>query len=1424
MIEQNKENVDGGRSLPLSRRELVHGATATGLTGALAGCLGEVEREYEATPGTVPAETAKAYNLDLTPDVTEHNGTVKRDLGVVNVSANVTAYTTRYESVGDSHPSGERSSTSPPSPSQSPATPSPQTTHATTAARTPPVDEESDDERLPAETPTTQATSTAAQAQTPEPTSTNTANRRSPDERTEEGVSTEHTATPQPTPGPTERRTDIEAVEPDTLNINSTPNPTFVGQSLNPAATKSIEQLIEEETRAFEQACNCTIENPRRLEVKLVDPLQAELTEGDIGATVFHFEKESDALSDVPKSTELLDEEKPIEFFLVPSHGETQNTVQTTLVAATKTTGQLESGSSEAVVVSYVSNYSHPRTAGVTLVSMPDEGDGGSTGADSGEGSGGQERALLAVSDVRETAEQLRGLCPSVTGKGGETAASATPTEETDVPQCPDDFDVPPAEEVSLRGFQNESSLMYVEMGEELVYPPIEIEAAKASYLGLDYELIGPDEEMLVNTREYYKLEPGINTVPTSQRSTEIDYYEYSLDSREIDAELVNTLRSEGAKLEVACHSCGEGYDPATASIDVKFLGDWDASIEVQEIELEEHPIEVETVTDPGVVGFPWGTLYKGRVEDDDMALYANGDQLYKAPYISNLTRTGETSFAFVRWKDGDPFEVIKYSPQGGKDAWAIEQVEHDNYNEVARFSSSQGKPVWFEEEPVQVGLEPPDYLSTTWGVLRAGDDPIAWGGHYAEYDQVIKMVGPIRDSWVINDSIIFMEGLSRPHSTGDWDPKVTVEWIGEDGISRQRWELYKWNSDSEDLSLGEIYPFPLDIVPENPDSWSLGTYPYPVGKDGFALEMYLVVDGETWFAFVSPTADWESPVYDNIRDIPGSERNVVQLANGIACIGVDKEGDREQLFWNGWTSEWAPSGSLSLRLSAGVEGLEKPVWTRNRDGRTEMFYGKEKLSDHPVKSIVPDGNDGIAYVEQRPDIADKNTFPNAGDSLERVCHSEAGECGPFYQVVEDLASKPSDNGIVFRGQFRSGARTGTLVGQSELGAVEYLETGEESLANSFPWGFNQADDWGVSFWTSEDRGLRLHLLDQAEGEDKTTKIYDSVNRVGWEEQGDAGHLLVEGGGLLDDGKPFVGAHVTDKTGEELVIGTTNTKTLPDPPDDTVTAADRHRIAKSAAERGFEARSQQILDEIAVCKEIQRTIRELEPIQGQGIAQALKLQEQRDVSDDLKRVAYNCETAKLGVQIAAPLLANLGQLIVTAVNFTSFVNGLSSSARTVINTGSKKAFQQLMAEAATEVTLKASSLVSKRLTGYSIPDPRGGDFRDVAQFWTKVALDFASEQQRTVITDYTDSEAFRNARVDLDWEVKRIQELEDLTEKFNEIDQEKTAARKAVVLEIARLHDDIQQRVEKLETENLAALEAAKDDFGDDLRDVMANF
>jgi len=214
----------------------------------------------------------------------------------------------------------------------------------------------------------------------------------------------------------------VEPVKPDTFSIHSTPNPEFVGRNLNPAATGDIEELIREYPRTFEQACNCELQQPDEIEVRRVDPAETTLRRDDIGRTVFHLDAE--ALPDVPETTTLLGEEVPIEFFLIPSwpprsgsrRGEDESDadeVQTEIVSldlagTAKTTGQLDPGTQEAVIVVFTSRnhgFFSPDTALTSFLSGA-ESDG--------------------TRDIAEAANTVDGVCPSITG--GTAAETSTPT------------------------------------------------------------------------------------------------------------------------------------------------------------------------------------------------------------------------------------------------------------------------------------------------------------------------------------------------------------------------------------------------------------------------------------------------------------------------------------------------------------------------------------------------------------------------------------------------------------------------------------------------------------------------------------------------------------------------------------------------------------------------------------------------------------------------------------------------------------------------------------------------------------------------------------------------------------------------------------------------------------------------------------
>jgi hypothetical protein len=231
----------------------------------------------------------------------------------------------------------------------------------------------------------------------------------------------------------------IEPVEPNTFSINSTPSPDFVGQSLNPLATQNIEELIQNNPKAFERACGCTIDKPQEAQVKKVGP-GVTLSEDDVGKTVFHLKKDAMG-SDVPQQTMLLGEQVPIEYFVVtsveePGSQETEEVavedamkggrIQWNVASVTKSEGQLRSGTQEAVIASYVQ-----RSATFLRQGLGTEVYEAATDPDSGVGPG--------TDLANEGGTKVSDVCPNVTGTTTTQTPTPTPTP-TPVATPPSDF------------------------------------------------------------------------------------------------------------------------------------------------------------------------------------------------------------------------------------------------------------------------------------------------------------------------------------------------------------------------------------------------------------------------------------------------------------------------------------------------------------------------------------------------------------------------------------------------------------------------------------------------------------------------------------------------------------------------------------------------------------------------------------------------------------------------------------------------------------------------------------------------------------------------------------------------------------------------------------------------------------------------
>jgi len=88
---------DEGVTWPVSRRALLRSAGATGAVAALAGCLGTIDIDDDATEVTVPEETARGQGFDPEPTVESHTDERQRDLEVVTVDASVTSHVAGYE-------------------------------------------------------------------------------------------------------------------------------------------------------------------------------------------------------------------------------------------------------------------------------------------------------------------------------------------------------------------------------------------------------------------------------------------------------------------------------------------------------------------------------------------------------------------------------------------------------------------------------------------------------------------------------------------------------------------------------------------------------------------------------------------------------------------------------------------------------------------------------------------------------------------------------------------------------------------------------------------------------------------------------------------------------------------------------------------------------------------------------------------------------------------------------------------------------------------------------------------------------------------------------------------------------------------------------------------------------------------------------
>lgn len=106
---RNGDENNTERSVSENRREVLRGMTAIGAAGVLAGCLGTFEQEYEATPGTIPEETATEHGLEPDPEVTERSGRIKQGVGVATIEDDVTGYTTTYEERSEKPPTDQPS-------------------------------------------------------------------------------------------------------------------------------------------------------------------------------------------------------------------------------------------------------------------------------------------------------------------------------------------------------------------------------------------------------------------------------------------------------------------------------------------------------------------------------------------------------------------------------------------------------------------------------------------------------------------------------------------------------------------------------------------------------------------------------------------------------------------------------------------------------------------------------------------------------------------------------------------------------------------------------------------------------------------------------------------------------------------------------------------------------------------------------------------------------------------------------------------------------------------------------------------------------------------------------------------------------------------------------------------------------------------
>lgn len=411
MFDNDDSESEGDGSLPVDRRRLLIGTAAAGSSLGLTGCTAGVDRDYEATPVTVPEETARAHGFVPEPRNDSETVSVDRSVGgVLSVRANVTSHIRQYEYRGTTAAEGAAGDGESEGGGEAP----------TTATRGTDIE----DDAVEATFGQFLDGSSGGDEGSGDRVSDYDGSDESSDGRGDAdgggaddrdggvdagdgdagdrgGAGDDESATGGETgEGGRDDGGDDGAVtntrSEDTFVLAALPDPSIAGQSLSPAARASIKELIQEHTGAFEAVCGCDVGDTGEVTVETASGPDATIALDDVGDIVYAIDV-SDTPS-LPDTVPLLGEDRPLRYFAFATDA---NSVNVHLVMAAKAGYQPPGGGRETVIASYVAKRHRADLGGpTTLISSSESGSGG------GEG-------LYTASEVQGFADRFRPVCAS---------------------------------------------------------------------------------------------------------------------------------------------------------------------------------------------------------------------------------------------------------------------------------------------------------------------------------------------------------------------------------------------------------------------------------------------------------------------------------------------------------------------------------------------------------------------------------------------------------------------------------------------------------------------------------------------------------------------------------------------------------------------------------------------------------------------------------------------------------------------------------------------------------------------------------------------------------------------------------------------------------------------------------------------------